>query len=199
MIGKSIDLSIPIQPLLAERYSGVCYDPARPVSESDLRALAEAARWSPSCFGDQPWRYLICSKPHKPAAWDKAFAALNEKNQQWCQHAPVLVVVCHDTLFVHNDKPNMHAAYDTGAASMSLCVQATALGLMTHQMAGFSADKARELFAIPERYTPIAMMSVGYQLPEENLPEQYRERELKPRARSPLDSRFFGGEWGEGL
>lgn len=199
MIPKPIDVSAPIHPDLAYRYSGVSYDSTRPVAEADLRALAEAARWAPSCFGDQPWRYLICSKTHKPEAWDKAFACLNEKNQEWCRHAPVLVVVCHDTLFVHNDKPNAHAAYDTGAASMSLCIQATALGLMTHQMAGYSADKARELFAIPERYKAIAMMSVGYQLPEEKLPEQFRERELKPRARSPLDSRFFGGEWGKGL
>ena len=199
MINKSIDVSAPIQPLLAQRYSGVSYDPGRPVSKADLRAIAEAARWAPSCYGDQPWRYLICSKAENRAAWDKAFACLGDFNQAWCQHAPVLVVICHDTLFVHNDKPNIHASYDTGAASMSMCVQATALGLMTHQMAGFSADKARELFAVPERYKPIAMMAIGYQLDEAQLPAQFRERELKPRTRSPLESRFFGGEWGKGL
>lgn len=199
MINKSIDVSAPIQPLLAQRYSGVCYDPARAVSPGDLRALAEAARWAPSCFGDQPWRYLLCSKPDNRPAWDKAFACLNDKNQAWCQYAPVLVVICHDTLFVHNDQPNAHGAYDTGAASMSLSVQATALGMMTHQMAGFSADKARELFAIPARYKPIAMMSIGYQVDEAQVPEEFKARELKPRARSPLESRFFGGEWGKGL
>lgn len=199
MINKSIDVSAPIEPLLAQRYSGVSYDPERMVTSSDLRKLAEAGRWAPSCFGDQPWRYLLCSKSNNRPAWDKAYACLNEKNQEWCQHAPLLVVICHDTLFVHNDKPNIHGAYDTGAASMSICIQATALGLMTHQMAGFSTDKARELFAIPERYKPIAMMAAGYQLDEAQLPEQFRERELKPRARSPLDSRFFGGEWGKGI
>lgn len=199
MINKSIDVSAPIQPLLAQRYSGVSYDPARPVSQADLRTLTEAARWSPSCFGDQPWRFLICSKTDNRDAWDKAFACLGEGNQPWCQHAPVLVVICHDTQFVHNDKPNAHAAYDTGAASMSMCIQATALGLMTHQMAGFSADKARELFAIPERYKALVMMTIGYQLNEAQLPEQFKARELKPRARSPLESRFFGGVWGQGL
>lgn len=199
MINKSIDVSAAILPVLAQRWSGVCYDPAKPVGASDLRRLAEAGRWSPSCFGDQPWRFLICSKTDHPAAWDKAFSCLGEGNQPWCQHAPVLVIVCHDTLFVHNDKPNGHAAYDTGAAAMSLCVQATELGLMTHQMAGFSAPRAREQFAIPERYTPIAMMTIGYQVDEANVPEQFRARELKPRARSPLASRFFSGEWGTGL
>lgn len=199
MIHKSIDVSATIQPLLAQRYSGVAYDPARPVNPSELRTLAEAARWSPSCFGDQPWRYLICNRSDNSQAWDKAFACLSEGNQPWCRYAPVLVVICHDTLFVHNDKPNPHAPYDTGAASMSLCVQATALGLMTHQMAGFSADKARELFAIPARYKPIAMMTIGYQLDEAQVPEQFREREFKARARAPLGSRFFAGEWNKGL
>lgn len=199
MIHKSIDVSTPIQPLLAQRWSGICYDPSRPVSQADLRTIMEAARWAPSCFGDQPWRYLVCDKTTNPKAWEQAFACLGEGNQPWCQHAPVLVIICHDTQFVHNDKPNPHAPYDTGAASMSLCVQATALGLMTHQMAGFSADKARELFAIPERYKPFVMMAIGYQLNEAQLSEPFKARELKPRARAPLESRFFAGEWNKGF
>ena len=199
MIHKSIDVSAPILPALAQRYSGVSFDSTRSVSQADLRALAEAARWAPSCFGDQPWRYLICTKSDNPEAWNKAFAALNEKNQAWCQAAPVLVIVCHDTLFVHNDSPNRHAAYDSGAASMSLCVQAAALGLMTHQMAGYSVERARELFAIPERYKPIAMMAIGYQVDEASVPEQFREREFQPRTRAPLGTRFFAGEWNKGM
>lgn len=199
MILKSIDVSAPIQPLLAQRWSGVSYDPARPVSQQDLRAIVEAGRWAPSCFNDQPWRYLICDKTSNRPAWDKAFAAIGEGNQPWCQHAPVLVVVCHDTHFVHNDKPNQHAAYDAGAASMSMCVQATALGLMTHQMAGFSADKARELFAIPERYKPLVMMTIGYQVAEAQVPAEFKARELKPRARAALETRFFAGEWNKGI
>jgi nitroreductase len=199
MIHKSIDVSAPIQPILAQRWSGVCYDPARAVSQADLRAIMEAGRWSPSCFGDQPWRYLVCDKTTNRPAWDKAFSCLGEGNQPWCQHAPVLVVICHDTQFVHNDKPNQHAAYDTGAASMSMSMQATALGLMTHQMAGFSADKAREVFAVPERYKPLVMMTIGYQLDEAQLPEQFKARELKPRARAALEARFFAGEWNKGF
>jgi len=199
MIPKPIDTSAPIHDLLASRWSGVCYDPDRPVSSADLRKLAEAARWSPSCFGDQPWRYLLCNRSDDQAAWDKAFACLTTGNQAWCSNAPLLLISCCDTLFVHNDKPNAYGSYDTGAASLSLCLQATALGLMTHQMGGFSAEKARELFAIPERYTPLAMMAVGYQLPEAQWPEQFRDKEAKPRARSPLDTRFFAGAWGQGI
>jgi nitroreductase len=102
-------------------------------------------------------------------------------------------------LFKHNDKPNSFGPYDTGAASISFCLQATALGLMCHQMGGYSADKARELFAIPDRFKTLAMMAVGYQLPEDRLPEAFREKELKPRKRHPLASQFFLGAWDRGI
>jgi nitroreductase len=199
MISKKIDTSAPIHELLAQRWSGVSYDPARGVDPGELRKLAEAARWAPSCFGDQPWRFLVCNRAEQPEAWQKALSCLAEGNQPWCQHAPVLIIACTDTLFAHNDKPNAYGPYDTGAAALSICLQATALGLMTHQMAGFSADKVREAFAIPERYRVLSMITVGYQLPEAALPENLRERELKPRLRSPLATRFFAGSWGEGI
>jgi nitroreductase len=199
MITKTIDTAVPVLPLFAERYSGVSYDPDRIVTAEQLLALAEAARWAPSCFGDQPWRYLICDKTSNPAAWDAAFACLMEKNQVWCKAAPVLVIACCDTLLSKTDKPNGFGPYDTGAASVSMCLQAAELGLMTHQMGGFVADKARELFQIPERFNPLAMMAVGYQLPEARLPEEFKARELAARVRNPLDQNFFAGAWGKGL
>lgn len=199
MIPKSIDTSAPILPLFAERYSGVSYDPGRPVSHDQLLALSEAARWAPSCFGDQPWRFLICDKGSNPAAWDKAFACLVEGNQAWCRTAPVLVINCCDTLLTRNDKPNAFGPYDTGAAALAFSLQAASMGLMTHQMGGFVTDKARELFSIPERYKPLAMMALGYQLPQDQLSAAQRERELAPRARAALGTRFFSGEWDKGI
>lgn len=199
MIPKSIDVSTPILPVFAERYSGVSFDPERLVTREQLLALSEAARWSPSCFGDQPWRFLICDRNSNPAAWDKAFACLLEGNQGWCRNAPVLVISCCDTLLSRNDKPNPFGAYDTGAAALAFSLQAAALGLMTHQMGGFVADTARGLFGIPERYKPLAMMALGYQLPQDRLPEALRERELAPRTRAALDTRYFGGDWNQGL
>ncbi|MES2626094.1 MAG: nitroreductase family protein, partial [Pseudomonadota bacterium] len=198
MIKKSIDVSTPILPLLEQRYSGVSFDSTRPVAHQTLLTLAEAARWAPSCFGDEPWRFIICSKQDNPDAWNKALECLVEKNRAWCQHAPVLIITCASLLFDHNGTPNSFGPYDTGAAAMSMCLQATALGLMTHQMAGFVADKARELFAIPETVKPLAMMAVGYQLPEASLLEEFKTRELSPRKRKPLAEHFFGGTWGVG-
>ncbi len=199
MFSKTIDSKAPIHPLLESRWSGIAYDPDRAVQRQDLISLMEAARWSPSCFGDQPWRYLIFDRFQDEASWLKALACLSEKNQSWAGKAPVLLITCHDTVFSRNDKANAHGRYDTGAASMSICVQASALGLMTHQMAGFSADQARESFAIPERYLPVAMMAIGYQLPPDKVPEAFREKEFSNRARNPLSQNFFLGQWGKGL
>ena len=94
-----------------------------------------------------------------------------------------------------NGNPNRWGQYDTGAASENLCLQAAALGLMTHQMGGFDADKARQLFNIPEQFTPMAMISVGYQLAEEAIPEDIKEREYSPRARNPVEDNFFNSSW----
>lgn len=199
MFEKAIDTSAPIHELLASRWSGVAFDPSRPVPDSLLLSLAEAARWAPSCFGDQPWRYIICPRDHDADAWQKAFDCLTPGNQSWCAQVPVLVLTCCDTLFQRNDKPNVFADYDSGAASLSMCLQARALGLMSHQMAGFDRERARELFTIPQRYRPVAMMALGYQLPGEAIPEQFREKEFAPRKRNPLAERFFLGSWGKGL
>ena len=199
MIEKEINTSAPIHQLLSKRWSGVAYDSSKNVSDADIRAVAEAARWAPSCFGDEPWRYLICNKNNNPEAWQKSFNCIAEGNQPWSQHAPVLIIACHDTLLSKNDKANNWGQYDTGAASISMCLQASELGLMTHQMAGFKPDQARESFNIPERYKPIAIISLGYQLPKHEIPEAFKQREMTPRSRKPIEQRFFANTWGEGL
>lgn len=197
MINKSIDTSASISDIIAERWSGVSFDPKRNVSNEDLQSVLEAARWAPSCFGDQPWRYIVSNKATHAQGWQLIYDSLVEKNQAWCQHVPVLIAACHDTQFTMNDNPNKYGAYDTGAASVSLCLQARALGLMTHQMAGFSAELIREKFSIPPRFEPIAIIALGYQIAEDEIPEQFKERELAPRKRNALSDNFFLGAWKE--
>lgn len=196
MIEKRAVTSVPVIDALALRWSGRAYDAKRPVAREHLVALMEAARWAPSCFGDQPWRYIVCDRGSDAPAWQAAFDCLAPGNQAWAVNAPVLLLSVADSLFVHNGKPNRWGQYDTGAASMSLCVQATALGLMVHQMGGFDADRARGAFDIPEQYVPISMMTVGYQLAQHELPAEARERELAPRERRALGQSFFAGRWG---
>jgi nitroreductase len=199
MISKTIDTAVPVSPLFAARYSGVSFDPERAVTPDQLLALAEAARWAPSCHNDQPWRYIICDRNTNAKAWETAFNCLLEKNQAWCKNAPVLIIACSDSILTLTGAPNTFGAYDTGAASVCLSLQAAELGLMAHQMGGFVPAKARESFAIPERFTPVAMIAVGYQLPEDKLPEAFRARELGARVRRPLGENFFAGEWEKGL
>ncbi len=191
--------SVAIDDQLARRWSGRAYDPARPVSRPQLLALLEAARWAPSCFGDQPWRYLVWDRMQDAGNWQRAFGCLGEFNQGWAGKAPVLMLALADTLFNHNNQPNRWGAYDTGAASMSLCVQATAFGLMVHQMGGFDAAKVQKEFSIPERFTPMAMITVGYQLAKADVPPDMREREFAARQRRPLGEVAFSGEWGRAV
>lgn len=185
----------PIHDLIANRWSGRAYDASKPVTAAQLISLLEAARWAPSCFGDQPWRYVVCNKATNIQAWQAAYDSLVPANQSWAVNAPVLLLICADTLFSHNQKANKWGPYDTGAATENLCLQATALGLMAHQMGGFDADKARAAFNVPERYLILPMVAVGYQAAAESLSEELKERELAARTRKPLGELFFNGTW----
>ena len=85
--------------------------------------------------------------------------------------------------------------HDTGAASANLCLQATALGLIVHQMGGFDAEKAREVFNLPEDCQPMAMMAVGYQADADILSDEFKEAELAARSRASLGQRFYFSKW----
>jgi len=195
MFEKKAITQTDITDLLATRWSGRAYDSARPVARKDLLKLLEAARWAPSCYGDQPWRYLIFDRFGDKSQWQRAFDCLGEFNQSWAGEAPVLLAACADDTFMMKDEPNRWGQYDTGAASMSICVQATALGLMAHQMGGFDPDRLRAEFAIPARFMPMAMMTVGYQLARDAVPEFLQEKEFAARARRPVGESFFDGSW----
>jgi nitroreductase len=187
----------PLETTIANRWSGRAYDATKPVSREQVVTLLEAARWAPSCFGDQPWRFIVWNKGINQAAWQLGFDCLVPGNQSWVENAPVLMLICADTVFNHNEKPNRWAQYDTGAAAENMCLQASSMGLMAHQMGGFDADRARAAFNIPERYTPMAMVSIGYQAPVESLEGETLSRETAPRSRRPLDELFFADSWGE--
>ncbi len=185
----------PIDDLLAARWSPRAYDATKAVTQQQILSMLEAARWAPSCFGDQPWRYVVCDKTTNPQAWQHAYDCLVPGNQAWAVNAPVLILICADTLFSHNQKPNRWASYDTGAATENVCLQAASLGLAAHQMGGFDGAKAREVFNIPAQVEMMAMVSVGYMAEAETLPDELREREQAARTRRPLGELFFNGVW----
>ena len=195
MFNKKIDIKAVVHELIASRWSGRVYDSERFLTREQIISLIEAARWAPSCFGDQPWRFIVFDKATNQTAWIKAIDCLAEGNQEWAKNAPLLLLACADSVLSKNGNPNRWGQYDTGSASENLCLQATSLGLMAHQMGGFNSDKARDYFTIPEQFTPMAMMTVGYQLAEEEIPNDLKEREYSERARNPIEENFFDGHW----
>jgi len=188
---------VPIDDTIANRWSGRAYDSSKPVSEENVIALLEAARWAPSCYGDQPWRFIVWNRHTDPASWESAFNCLASGNQGWVKNAPLLLLATADGLFNHNGTPNRWGQYDTGAASENLCLQAASMGMMAHQMGGFDVEKTRSTFSIPEEYSLMAMISVGYPADVATLEGEVLEREQAPRKRRELGELFFKGGWGQ--
>jgi len=184
----------PIHDLIRKRYSPRAFSD-RPVEFDKLHSLFEAARWAASCFNEQPWSYLVALKQNSED-FARMLACLVPKNQQWAASAPVLMISVAQLQFAGNAKPNRHAFHDVGAASAFLTLQATALDLYVHQMAGFDVARARETYSVPATAEPVAAIAVGYLADLDALPEEQRRRELTPSARKPLADFIFSGTWG---
>lgn len=183
-----------IHPVLGNRWSPRAFAADKPVGRETLLACLEAARWAPSCFGDEPWRFIVADRDADREGWDKLLACLAPKNRQWARHAPVLLLACASTRFRRGGENRWHQ-YDTGAASLSLCIQAEALGLASHQMGGFDSDAARDAFGIPPEATPMAAIALGYQAAVSHLDDAFQGIELAERKRQPLGANFFAGTW----
>ncbi len=196
---KPAQTAVPIHELLARRWSPRAIQPEAPVSCAELVALLEAARWAPSCFGAEPWRYVVCDRGEDAAAWQRALSCLNDNNRRWARHAPVLLLAVAASGFRGSDKPNRWGQYDTGAATENLCLQAAALDLVAHQMGGFDAEAARAAFGIPDTFVPMAMVAVGRPGDADRLPEDLQTRETAPRQRSPLAEIARSGHWQNGF
>ncbi len=183
----------PILPLLRQRWSPRSFAD-RPVEPAKLLSILEAARWSASGGNGQPW-YFLLAKREDQEEYAKLAACLNPSNAEWADQAPVLLLTVA-SMVTSNGRPNRHAFHDVGLATQNLTIQALSLALYVHPMAGFSADKARELFAIPEGYEPVTMLALGYLGEAEALSEQRRQQETAPRTRKPLSEFVFSGSWG---
>jgi nitroreductase len=183
-----------IHPLISQRWSPRAFD-SQLVEKDKLAQLFEAARWSSSCFNDQPWAFIVTTKDDT-VNYQKLLDCLVPANVIWAQVAPVLGLVIAQKNFKHNGKPNAWAEYDAGQATATLVLQATALNLVAHQMGGFDAAKAIATFNIPETAKPVAAIAIGYAGETSNLPTELQERETAARNRHPLSSFVFTGEWG---
>lgn len=190
--------ALPIHELIARRWSARAIDPDRRVARDHLIVMLEAARWAPSCGGDEPWRYLAWDRFENESGWQRAWDCLSPGNQYWVRHAPVILASFADAEF-RNGKPNRWGQHDTGAASENLCLQGVALGLVVHQMGGFDKAKLADAFDVPERFTPMAMIAVGHPGDPAVLSEKHQSAEAAPRERQPFGELFFDGAWGKPL
>lgn len=195
MIEKPAESQYELHELIKRRWSPRAFAD-RKVEPEKLLSLFEAARWAASCFNEQPWSFIVAIKGHGDD-YERLLGCLVEANARWAQQAPVLMLSVARLNFSRNDKPNRHALHDVGQAAASLALQATALGLAVHQMAGFSLSKARAEFNIPEGSEPVAAIAVGYPGEPESLPEDLKEKEAGPRVRRGFDTFIFSGKWGE--
>jgi len=179
----------PIHPLILGRCSPRAMT-GEDMTDDELMGLFEAARWAPSSFNNQSWRFIYAKRntPH----WAKLFDALVEGNKQWAVKASVLVVVVSKNTFDHNNKPARTHTFDTGSAWMALALEASHRNFVAHGMEGFDYDKIKKSLNIPDGYTVEAMIALGKPAPKDTLPPDIAAREV-PSMRRPLSEIVFEG------
>lgn len=183
--GTDIDNSSLLLDIIAKRHSGKDFE-NRPLSRAQIEALVQSARWAPSSYNDQPWNFIFCDRYTHPDSYAKAIDSIY--GQEWAESAPLLVISVVRPEFRYNQQENGWAQYDTGAAALSMSLQATALGLMAHQIGGFDPETIQEEFHLPNGYQPISIIAIGY--------EKYSDAPInEERLRRPVDENFFFGDW----
>ncbi|MEH1948295.1 MAG: nitroreductase family protein [Nostoc sp.] len=193
MTEKLAQTQYPVHDFIRSRWSPRAFAD-RPVEQDKLLSLLEAARWAPSSYNYQPWNFIVATKD-EPTEYNRLLSTLVEFNQGWAKNAPVLILAVAQ-IRSEDGKTNRHAFHDVGLALENLILQATSFGLFAHQIAGFNADSARELYQIPDDYEPATVVTIGYPGDPETLSEGLRERELAARVRKPLKEFVFTGQWG---
>lgn len=173
--------------LLKARSAYRAIDP-RPVEKDRLDAMLEAAQLSASCMNFQPWRFLVLDEAD---ALEKGRAALADGNY-WAKAAPVLIIgLSRVDLDCHPADGREYFLFDLGMATQNLMLQASEFGLVARPMAGFRPAVIREAFGIPEAYTILVAIAVGYPGDLSALKENHRKVSVAPRTRNPLEENFF--------
>ena len=179
----------PVETMIYHRWSPRSMS-GESLTTTELACLFEAARWAPSSFNEQPWRFVYAERDGR--YWPRFLDLLSEGNRRWAGAAALLVVVLSRTAFERNGNPSRTHSYDTGAAWQNLALQGCRMGLVVHGMAGFDYARAREVIEVPEEFAVAAMIAVGRPAPPEALPEALQDREI-PSGRKPVAEIAFAG------
>lgn len=160
------------------------------LSEEEVRSLFEAARWAPSSYNEQPWRFLYAKR--NTAHWDLFFDLLIDFNKEWCANAALLGMILSRGRFAKNEKPAPTHALDAGAAWENICLEGTARGLVVHGMQGFDYEKARMTLHVPEVWQIHAMFAAGKRAPKSILSPALQEREVPSQRKKVSEFAFEG-------
>jgi nitroreductase len=186
--------ALPVEPLFLERWSPRAFDGA-PIPQDDLATIFDAARWAPSAFNAQPWRFLYARRGDTD--WERFLGLLLPFNAAWAERASALVFIVSDSLFqppgAEDAKPFYSHSFDTGAAWALLALQATRLGYAAHGMTGVDFEKARAELRVPERFRIEAAAAIGRRADKATLPETLQAREAPSGRREPHEYAFEGG------
>ena len=173
----------PILPLILHRWSPRAMD-GKAIADQKLNSLFEAARWAPSSYNNQPWRFIYAKRDTKD--FDVFMDLLVEFNKSWCKTAGVLCMMIAKKNFEHNNKPCETHQFDAGAAWQNLALEGEHQDLVVHGMQGFDYDKAKKALKIPDEYTILAMFAAGNPAPKETLAAELKEKET-PSTRKKIE------------
>ena len=178
-----------INPFILSRWSSRSMT-GEELGDEDIMSLFEAARWAPSSYNNQPWRFIYAKR--NTGHWNRLFNLLGEGNKTWAKNSALLVVVISRKNFEYNEKPAITHQFDTGAAWENLALEAYSRGIVAHGMQGFDYEKARVDLGIPTDFEVMAMIAIGKKGPKENLPPELQEKE-KLTDRKPLNDIIMEG------
>ena len=182
-MNKRADTSVSLHPLIADRWSPRAYDEDATISSEDLTAIFEAARWAPSAFNAQPWKFVVGLRGHENFTSITSF--LSAFNQEWASRSSALILTNAITLR-EDGKVNPTALYDIGLAVSLLTVEANHRGYDVHQMSGFDNAAAKTKFALGGGIEPVTCIAIGKRTSPDSLSEEIKARELAPRSRKSL-------------
>jgi nitroreductase len=179
---RSRKSTFPINPLILNRWSSRSMS-GEELDNEEIMSLFEAARWAPSSYNNQPWRFIYAKR--NTEHWNRFFNLLDDGNRTWAKNSALLVVVISRKNFEYNEKPARTHQFDAGSAWENLALEAFSRGIVAHGMQGFDYDKARTDLEIPTDFEVMAMIAIGKKGPRESLPLELQEKE-KLTDRKPL-------------
>jgi len=177
------ETTVPVHEIIATRRSPRSFDESAVISDQDLLGILEAARWAPSAFNGQPWRFFVGKRGDE--LFNQIMASLVPFNQSWAERSSALILVAAKTV---KSDGTIHADYqfDCGLAVGQLVIETHHRGLIAHQMTGFDKAIAQSELSMPAELVPVVVIAIGKQDAPEKLSGPLLEREQAKRERLPL-------------